>query len=151
MESGFPTARSPAYAEIVASMYARAAGCGGGEGGESGKGGMADEGGAAAAATAAAAAASTTAAAASATALLACLRNKSLAVLEAAAAVAVAKPSNKSPFAGKSWGPVVDGVGITDDPLRLLAAGRVNGAASVVAGTNTDEGTVFVYVSRSLF
>ena len=142
MESGFPTARSPAYAEIVASMYARAAGCGGGEGGESGKGGMADEGGAAAAAATAAAA--TTAAAA---ALLACLRNKSLAVLEAAAAVAVAKPSNKSPFAGKSWGPVVDGVDITDDPLRLLAAGRVNGAASVVAGTNTDEGTVFVYVS----
>ena len=146
MESGFPTARSPAYAEIVASMYARAAGCGGGEGGESGKGGMADEGGAAAAAATAAAA--TTAAAA---ALLACLRNKSLAVLEAAAAVAVAKPSNKSPFAGKSWGPVVDGVDITDDPLRLLAAGRVNGAASVVAGTNTDEGTVFVYVSRSPF
>ena len=141
MESGFPTARSPAYAEIVATVYARAAGCGGGEGGESGKGGMADEGGAAAAATVAAA---TTA---SATALLACLRNKSLAVLEAAAAVAVAKPSNKSPFAGKSWGPVVDGVDITDDPLRLLAAGRVNGAASVVAGTNTDEGTVFVYVS----
>ena len=146
MESGFPTARSPAYAEIVASKYARAAGCGGGEGGESGKGGMADEGGAAAAA-----AASTTAAAASATALLACLRNKSLAVLEAAAAVAVTKPSNKSPFAGKSWGPVVDGVDITDDPLRLLAAGRVNGAASVVSGTNTDEGTVFVYVSRSPF
>ena len=141
MESGFPTARSPAYAEIVASMYARAAGCGGGEGGESGKGGMADEGGAAAAATVAAAPT------ASATALLACLRNKSLAVLEAAAAVAVVKPANKSPFAGKSWGPVVDGVGITDDPLRLLAAGRVNGAASVVAGTNTDEGTVFVYVS----
>ena len=141
MESGFPTARSPAYAEIVATVYARAAGCGGGEGGESGKGGMADEGGAAAAATVAAA---TTA---SATALLACLRNKSLAVLEAAAAVAVTKPSNKSPFAGKSWGPVVDGADITDDPLRLLAAGRVNGAASVVAGTNTDEGTVFVYVS----
>ena len=149
MESGFPTARSPAYAEIVASMYARAAGCGGGEGGESGKGGMADEGGAAAAADEGGAAAAATTA--SATALLACLRNKSLAVLEAAAAVAVAKPSNKSPFAGKSWGPVVDGVDITDDPLRLLAAGRVNGAASVVAGTNTDEGTVFVYVSRSPF
>ena len=77
--------------------------------------------------------------------VLACLRAAPLATLQAAALAAVPRNNTQSPFASRGWSPSVDGDEIPQDPLQLLAAGRVNRRASLVAGSNHDEGTVFVF------
>ena len=119
MESGFAGAASAAYAAQLADDYGAAAGCARDPNTTAG-GGFA--------------------------ARLACLRAAPLATLQAAAAAAVPKASK--PFVSRSWGLTVDGspAGIPEDPLAAVAAGRLNGGgARLLAGTNTDEGSVFIY------
>ena len=51
------------------------------------------------------------------------------------------------PFHGSiGWGPQIDLRNeFADNPLALLLEGRFNAGVTAVAGTNTDEGTMFVY------
>ncbi|KAI0735219.1 extracellular triacylglycerol lipase precursor [Earliella scabrosa] len=66
-------------------------------------------------------------------------------ILQAYNAVEAVSPENPYPF-----GPVIDGPGglIPDRPYRLLAAGNF-ARIPFIAGTNTDEGTLFVPTSTS--
>lgn len=74
---------------------------------------------------------------------LACLRNASLDDLDKAAAAATTMPPGTLPLAQIGWGPTVDGKkeGLHDDIFIILSSGDINGGdASVLAGTNTNEG-----------
>jgi carboxylesterase type B len=126
MESGFPSAKDQPYALRIADAYSEAAGCSGeGRGGGSGSGSGIN-----------------------AKLRVACLRAAPLALLQAAAAAATALPPGAPPFGEVGWGPTVDGraAGLPETPARMLASGRVNGGrAHVLAGTNQDEGTAFVF------
>lgn len=118
MESGYPSAKAQAYALSIAGKYATAAGCDSNVTGGDTK------------------------------VLLACLRAAPLSRLQAAAAAATKLPPGALPFDEIGWGPTVDGqsTGLPETPLSALAAGRVNGGrARLLAGTNSDEGSVFVY------
>jgi len=48
-----------------------------------------------------------------------------------------------------TWGPVVDGVEILDDPRTLAAQGKFN-KVPVLLGTNMDEGTLFLKASHDI-
>jgi len=74
-----------------------------------------------------------------------CLQDVSLHKLEEIAATIVPSGGNSSPFTRYSWGPVIDGVEIVEDPLVLLRDGAFNNHVPLLAGTNTNEGSVFVY------
>eukprot|EP00946_MAST-07B_sp_MAST-7B-sp1_P001525 g1525.t1 len=118
MESGFPSAKSQAYALRIGSKYSEAAGCG-----ENITHGDDD-------------------------ALIACLRKASLADLQAAAAIATELPPTATSFDEIGWGPTVDGQenGLPELPNTALLKDRFNGGrADLLAGTNANEGTVFVY------
>lgn len=82
-------------------------------------------------------------------ATLTCLRLANLTTLEEASEVAVpsgARVGMRDPFDKPTWGPTVDGSneGLPAEPLALLKSGAVANV-SLLAGTNTDEGSVFVY------
>lgn len=49
-----------------------------------------------------------------------------------------------NPFTSAGWGPSVDGEDMPDYPAKLYSQGRVNGVP-LMAGTNTDEGNLFVW------
>ena len=118
MESGFPSAKSQAVALRIASKFSEAAGCG-----ENITHGDKDV-------------------------RLACLRKASLARLLVAAANATALPPTATPFDEIGWGPTVDGqrTGLPESPNSALAKSRLNGGrAALLAGTNANEGSVFVY------
>jgi carboxylesterase type B len=120
MESGYASGRSQKYALRLADTYSVAAGCG----------------------------ANATARRGGAAARLACLRAAPLAKLRTAAAATTALPPDALPFDEIGWGPTVDGAraGLPEDPAVAVAAGRVNGGnASLLAGTNANEATVFVF------
>ena len=81
----------------------------------------------------------------SAASILTCLRAASLANLTKAGDLAV-PTDGKDPFTNPAWGATVDGVEIMDDPLKLVEQRRFsNPNVSLLAGTNTNEGSVFVY------
>lgn len=48
---------------------------------------------------------------------------------------------------GVSWGPIIDGKVLTDQPLKVVQSGTWN-KAPVIAGTNKDEGSMFVAAAK---
>lgn len=75
--------------------------------------------------------------------LLACLQGLSWAQVKAAED-AVSAP-NSDPFTNAGWNPTVDGVEVTEQPLALLKKGQYNRGVQVMAGSNTNEGTAFIF------
>ena len=73
---------------------------------------------------------------------LKCLQNKTM------NDIADAAGNNGNPFTTAGWGPVTDGIVFTESPLKMLVTGnfpKFYNLSSVIAGTNTNEGTMFVY------
>ena len=71
-----------------------------------------------------------------------------LAHLQAAALAATKLPPTALPFDEIGWGPTVDGQkdGLPESPNTALSKNRFNGGRShLLAGTNANEGTVFIY------
>ena len=118
-ESGFPTAVSQRFALSLAGSYAHHAGCGA-------TGPWGDAGGRAEAA------------------VLACLRAASLANLTRAAGLTI--DTSLDPFTHPSYGASIDGAEIPADPRAMVRARNFsNPGVALLMGTNTNEGTVFVY------
>ena len=72
----------------------------------------------------------------------ACIANASGDALVYSQKVRCATPNDCD--AATSWGPVVDGFLVPDDPAALLARGRVNAGVDVVLGANTNDSYLFI-------
>jgi para-nitrobenzyl esterase len=75
--------------------------------------------------------------------ILKCLRSKPVAVLQAASRDVV--PDDGSYYTDPTWGPVQDFGEILEDPVVAFSKGDFHRNVSLIAGANTNEGTVFVY------
>ena len=81
-------------------------------------------------------------------AVLECLQAAPLATLQSAAEIAVpTHPSPSDPLSKLSWLPVVDGErgGLPAHPQALLRQGKFYKGVRLLAGTNTNEATIFIF------
>jgi carboxylesterase type B len=76
---------------------------------------------------------------------LACLR--ALSTAGVVAADAAAAPSGGNIFTSPQWGPTVDLDEFSDDPANLMKGGQLHRDVAFAAGSNTDEGWLFIYPS----
>ena len=76
---------------------------------------------------------------------LACLR--ALSTAGVIAADAAAAPSGGNIFTSPQWGPTVDLDEFTGDPANLMKGGQLHRDVAFAAGSNTDEGWLFIYPS----
>lgn len=74
------------------------------------------------------------------TGMLDCLRTKSTSQI-----VNAQKKMPSKIFVLPNWGPVLDGIEILEDPVHLYEEGKIHPGVSLIAGTNTNEGTMFIY------
>lgn len=120
-ESGFASTRSQDYAVDVSDRFAAKLGCG--------KKDVAQKN------------------SSSATPVLDCLRG-----LDAATITKADVANSSNPFVAAGWQPVTDGVEFVESALKALVTGNfdLTGVASVTAGSNNDEGTLFVYPTHKL-
>jgi para-nitrobenzyl esterase len=71
---------------------------------------------------------------------VACLRGKT------AKEIVLALPTSETSLGGVSWGPVVDGLNLTDQPFAQLRRGAF-AHVPLLIGTNGNEGTIFLFQS----